>query len=439
MALINKKYIIFFSFIIASVNVFAHAVYQQNDIPLLDNRFRIDPNTEQVTIILNHPKENQKIVLVQPNGSKLYEQRHPEDSVAWLTTRDQDIITIKNPAPGPWQAIAKLDGDNRIQLLNPVSLKVGKLPIRVYRNEYLTTDVSLVENDEIMTDKHFLQNAKLSVSLIGEAKKLITLYKDDGQDYDALPFDGKLTAHMFLNLIPGRYALSISTRNNIFIRAYNKEVVVFPTPITYNTEQYTHNVPFVKFTFIVDESEIDPNSVTIDGTIKGYNQNNSNQSIIHLNEHKPRNNIFIIKVPLEYDLYTYSAKAYATTKEGREIILQLPERTIEVTAPYIPPVIDESVAIEKEKALKAAAEKRKKQYRYLWIFLSILVGLIVVIILIAIYMMKRKEKKLAKDNGLTLNELTIDELQPTPIDLPEETEKDENNKNNTPNDDKIGS
>ena len=141
-----------------AINVMANVIYEKNDIPLLDNRFRIDPNTAQITIILNHPKKSQKVVLVKPDGGKWYAERHPNKDVAWLETRDQDIITIINPTPGPWQAIAKLHGDNRIQLLNPVSLHVGKIPIRIYRNEYITTDASLIKDGEVMTDKTFLKN-----------------------------------------------------------------------------------------------------------------------------------------------------------------------------------------------------------------------------------------------------------------------------------------
>ena len=402
----------------------ANVIYQPNDIPLLDNRFRIDPNTKEVTIILNHPKKSQKVVIVKPDGSKWYAERHP-NNVSWLNTRDQDIITVQDPIPGPWQAIAKLDGENRIQLLNPISLKVDRFPVRIYRDEYLTTTVSLMEDDKVITDKNFLKNAKLTVTLIGKAKKLISLYKDDGQDYDILPFDGQLTTHMYINLIPGRYSFSVGTRNNIFVRAYNQDVVVFPSPVTFNTEQLEHGAAFVKFTFIVDDTELDPSSITIDGLLKSYNQNNTKQSIIHLADHKPRNNIFTIQVPLEHDLYTYSAKVFATTKTGREISLQLPERTFELIAPYVPDEADEAAAQAKADALKIEHERRQQQYFYLTMWIIGLIILIAVIVGIAILLIKRKQNKIVTDDGLSLDELNIDDLQPTSIDINEEDSKNE--------------
>jgi len=418
MAIIIKKHLTLLSLVLLSMNAMANMIYQPNDIPLLDNRFRIDPNTQEVTIILNHAKKPQKAVIVKPDGSKWYEERHPK-RVAWLKTRDQDIITIQNPTPGPWQAIAQLNGENRIQLLNPISLHVDRFPVRVYRNEYLSTRASLEEDGNIITNKTFLKNAMLTVSLIGKAKKLISLYKDNGENYDKLPFDGELTTDMFINLIPGRYSFSVKTRNNIFVRAYNQDLVIFPIPLTFNTEQMQFNAAFVKFTFVVDASEIDPNSIIIDGMLKSYNQNNTKQSIIHLSEHDARNNIYTVKIPLEYDLYTYNAKMYATTKAGREIIVQLPERTFELIAPYVPEDVDE---VEKAKAaaLKLEQERKEKQYRFLTI---LLVGLLIVTAIIVagvIFYIKRKQKNITQEEGSSLEELTVDELQPTSIDINED-------------------
>jgi len=402
----------------------AHTIYQSNDIPLLDNRFRIDPNTKAVTIILNHPKKSQKIVIVKPDGSKWYADRHP-DNVSWLNTRDQDIITVQDPPPGPWQAIAKLNGENRIQLLNPISLKVGRFPVRIYRDEYLTTTVALTDGEKIITDKDFLKNAKLTVSLIGKAKKLMSLYKDDGQDYDELQFDGQLTTHMYINLIPGRYSFNVNTRNNIFARAYNQDVVVFPSPVIFNTEQIEHGGAFVKFTFIIDDTEIDPNSVTVDGLLKSYNKNNTKQTIIHLADHKPRKNIFTIKVPLEHDLYTYSAKVFATTKTGREISLQLPDRTFELIAPYVP---DEDAELAKAAAAAAALklenEKRKQQYVYIALWIIGLIILITLIVGAALLLIKRKQNIIpSEEEEPSLDGLNIDDLQPTTIDINEESEE----------------
>ena len=399
---------------LSTISTLAHTIYAPNDIPLLDNRFRIDPNTEQVTIILNHFKKSQKIVLVQPDGSKLYAERHPKATVAWLNKRDQDIITIQQPMPGPWQAIANLHGDNRIQLLNPISLEIGKLPLKTYHNEYLTTHVSLLKDKEVITNKDFLNNAKLTVSLVGETKKIISLYKDDGQYYDALPFDGILTTRMFINLKPARYLLSIKTKNNIFIRTHNNDMVVFPSPLTYKIQKLTDNTTSVKFTFTVDNAEILPESVTIDSLIESYDGKNKKQLILHLAEQHLEGNKLTIEMPLEHEIYTYSGSVFATTKNGREINFKLPERTFELTAPYkVKPVeLQADLITVSEKMTNNENTKQTSQY-FWWLIITFVIFIVIATILI-IYIIKRKKKN-ASNNELSLEEVIKENLEPTSI------------------------
>lgn len=403
----------------------AHTIYEPNDIPLLDNRFRIDPNTEQVTIILNHQDKPQTIVLVRPDGSKLYEKRHPKDEVAWVSTRDQDIITVDKPMPGPWQAIATLHGDNRIRLLNPITLRVDKLPLKLYHNEYLTTHAALIEGNQVLTDKHFLSNAKLTVSLLSPARRLLSLYKDDGKKYDALPFDGQLTTHMFVNLAPGRYKLNIKTKNDIFVRNYNQEAIVFPSPVDYKLTNSIDESEMAVLSFNLDNTEIVPESVTIDGLFTSNNDTNNKQSIIHANEQQLEENRFAVNIPLNHDLYTYSAKVYATTTSGREISFKLQDRIIELLPPiqaisFEQPISAAQSAAEittTELLAESEPEEQAEDSSYLWWIIAGIVLLLLIITIVVLLLMKRKRAQSAPPDGYSLDELTQEDLQPTPIDI----------------------
>jgi len=89
---------------------------QPNDIPLLDNRFRIDPDVADVTIVIHRRSNKSPAILVRPDGSKLYAWRHPADKVRWLDSDRYDIVTIDEPMPGPRQAIADYNVINRVRL-----------------------------------------------------------------------------------------------------------------------------------------------------------------------------------------------------------------------------------------------------------------------------------------------------------------------------------
>lgn len=430
MALINKKWILSFLLALITLPATAHTIFAPNDIPLLDNRFRIDPNTEQVTIILNHPSHKQNVVLVKPDGSKLYARRHPVETVAWFNNPNQDIITIQNPMPGPWQAIATLDGENRIQLLNPISLNIEKLPLKVYTQEYLTSYLSLLKDGQVITDKDLLKNAKLTVSLIGEQddQKLISLYKDDGQYYDSLPFDGKLTAHFFLDLIPGRYLLNIKTQNNIFTRSVNRDVIIFPQPLIYKVQQLDDKA---QFTFVIDQNEIAPESVTIEALISSNSGTTQEQMIVNFIDHELKGDLMTIEVPLSYDSYNYSGKVYATSIDGRELNFELPKQDFVLNAPQVQitpeitamapttatdantPVVDSATPTKKEEEVIVEEESS-----YLWIIISVLAFFVLFIIFIVLYLLKRKQKKLLAGHELSLDELTADEVK-----MPEKNNK----------------
>lgn len=399
--------------LLLSLPSMGHSIYAPNDIQLLDNRFRIDPETEQATFIFNHSKGAQHVVLVQPDGTKLYQQRHPH-SVAWTSSNTQNIVTIQNPMPGPWQAIAALDSDNRIKILSTVNLNVSRLPLKLYEHEYITTHATLYEGDKRLTNPAYLKDAALTVTLIGNGDKQLALYQDDGKYYDKLAFDGELTTRLYVNLKPGRYLLSISTKNDVFIRNVNKDAVVFPTPIRYRIEAAEHGSKTAKFTLTIDGEAIDPESLSIKGVIKDQNNEIATRVIIHSMENDPIETRFSVEYNLAYDIYTFSGKAYATTRDGREIELNLPVKFFELDPPYKSPEpdvilqgLEKTIDVNK---LPASASIKA------WVLTIITLIFLALIAIITFLIVKRKKEK-QKSDELSIDELNWEELQPTPIDI----------------------
>ena len=409
MATIIKKIVIGILLLIMTGYSLAHTIYAPNDIPLLDNRFRIDPHTEKISFILNHSQGPQLVVLVRPDGSKLYEKNHPQ-RVTWTASKEVDIITINNPMPGPWQAIANLDGNNRIKLISDVKLKTSKLPLKLYVREYITTHASLYLDDQLMTDKSYINGAKLSVALMGEKKSQLSLYKDDGRNYDQLPFDGDLTARIFVNTTPGRYLLSIKTKNQVFMRSENKDAVVFPSPISYTFKQREYGSDEAEFAFKIDTEEIDPKSVSIDGLIKDTNNNVVAQLIIHGIENLSKPDTLTKIQKVDYGDFTLSGKAFATTQSGREIELQLPELKFWLRKKVIMPTIEESEAMPTE---TTDIVEDTPIWKNIWVIIALsITGLLLLVGIVYFIIRIKRKKKLADENPeFSLDELTMTDLQ----------------------------
>lgn len=395
----------------------AHTVYAPNDIPLLDNRFRIDPETEKVTFILSHSQGRQTIVLVQPDGSKLYQQRHPEN-VSWVSGIKQDMITIENPMAGPWQAIAQLDGDNRIKIISDVELVVNRLPLKLYAQEYITTTASLYADNKIIENASYLDDTKLSISLIGLNTKKMSLYLDDGKQYDELSFDGQLTARLYVDLPPGRYLLSIRTKNDIFMRSVNKDAVVFLKPINYKISATGEQSDQAIISFKSDATEIDPNSISINGVIKDANNNIVQQVLMHSIDNISESGEFESTYQLEYGIFHFSGIAYATTLDGREIELQLEDNAFELFAPFVMP---ETTPTDTEMLLEENSISSETSptsiFSNIWVIIAVAVTILLLIAGAIFFILKRKKKKAQKSEET--EELNLDDLQPMPIDLTE--------------------
>lgn len=378
-------------FLVTSCLSFAHTIYAPNDIPLLDNRFRIDPHTEQVTFILNHSQGPVLVVLIRPDGSKLYQRRHP-DTVAWVSTKSKDIITIDNPMAGPWQAVANLDGDNRIKLLTPIELKTTRLPLKLYAQEYFTTHASLYHEDQVMTEESYLDGAKLSISLVGDASKKLTLYQDDGKAYDALPFDGDLTARVFVDLTPGRYLLNIHTKNDVFIRNKNYDAVVFPAPIRQKIMEAKPGDKIVSIEFEIDSKEIDPTSVTLNGTITNRKKDIVAQ-LLKDNINASGDTITYTSPELDFEHLKINTQVFATTRTGREIELQLAEASIKLL-PAVVEVITTETNLETEKTEEITPPPEETSlWSNIWVLIGIAFAVLIIIFICVFLFMRRRMKK----------------------------------------------
>ena len=66
-----------------------------NQIPYFDNRFRIDSELEEITMIFYRKSGSTPVILVRPDGSKIRVNSFDVDKVQWYDDRTFDIKKIK--------------------------------------------------------------------------------------------------------------------------------------------------------------------------------------------------------------------------------------------------------------------------------------------------------------------------------------------------------
>ncbi|MDO6708470.1 TIGR03503 family protein [Photobacterium sp. 1_MG-2023] len=241
----------------------------------LDNRFRVDPTIKQVAFVVERETKNQNVVLVRPDGVKYYPWRHP-DNVAWHEEAGMDIITIENPMPGPWQAVGKVSTKNQVKVLSNLKLDVATLPERFYQTETYKFTARLTQDDQLLTDRDFLDRVKMSVyfyEYVDDPEALaedalptplkLGEFSDDGLELDEAPGDGVFTVALPIEIQPGRYRVKMTSGNGIFLRTYEQEVMVYPPPLLPSFIQARNTEENHTLVVTSDEGMIQPGSLSV--------------------------------------------------------------------------------------------------------------------------------------------------------------------------------
>ncbi len=327
--------------LLTSLSGMANEVFAPSDIPLLDNRFRIDYGVKEITFIIKRKPGTPSVILVRPDGSKLYVGKVTPPDVGWLTQQDQDLITVRNPMPGPWQAIGEVDPDNRVRLLTDIRLESEPLPARLYQGERVKLQSRLLIDGAAPGAGYYLSDLGMTVRLqqfndaaqSGEpiVEETLGHYLDDGKGLDEVPGDGVLTAEAVLDVPAGKYRALYSTGNQVFSRAQSQQVLLFPWPLSYTLDAPSGDIG-ARLSLLIDADELDPASVVIQG--KAIDSAGVSMAFNAVAT-EPRLGVDLSALKAAGQ-YRVEATLFGTTRLGREVQLQLPVKSFTIMPPPAP-------------------------------------------------------------------------------------------------------
>lgn len=327
--------------LLTSLSGMANEVFAPSDIPLLDNRFRIDYGVKEITFIIKRKPGTPSVILVRPDGSKLYVGKVTPPDVGWLTQQDQDLITVRNPMPGPWQAIGEVDPDNRVRLLTDIRLESEPLPARLYQGERVKLQSRLLIDGAAPGAGYYLSDLGMTVKLqqfndaaqSGEpiVEETLGHYLDDGKGLDEVPGDGVLTAEAVLDVPAGKYRALYSTGNQVFSRAQSQQVLLFPWPLSYTLDAPSGDTR-ARLSLLIDADELDPASVVIQG--KAIDSAGVSM-VFNAVATEPRLGVDLSALKAAGQ-YRVEATLFGTTRLGREVQLQLPVKSFTILPPPAP-------------------------------------------------------------------------------------------------------
>lgn len=392
-----------------------------NQIPYFDNRFRIDEQLEEVTLIFYRRRGSKPVILVRPDGSKIRVNHNFADKVQWFDDSTFDMIKIKSPMVGPWQVIGAVQPNSKIMVVSEIRLEVTPLPELILQGETLKVEGRIFNgerpidnpsfNDVIELNVDFYSTNNSSYDNFGAEPVKLSSFRDDGYDLDERARDSVFTGEFELYFSPGEWEPIYSVKMPLTTRKLRQTpIIVHKNPITISVETTQDVDSSHRVTFAIDKSFVDPQSILLQGKVTFPDRQQKPFSALEKKELFRSHDIPFT----EPGMYRIKVDVFGETIKGREFRATVPEFSFKVEhiADIDPAGLSENVKrltpeqkaaqakanakIEAEKLAQAKivqeAEIAAQQQQTLWYIIAGNVIVIIIATLIFILMRRKKSK-----------------------------------------------
>lgn len=331
----------------------------KNQIPLFDNRFRIDYEVEEITMVFFRKRGSASVILVKPDGSKVNVINADDQDIQWYDDKTYDLIKIKKPTPGPWQALGQILPESKIMVLTDIELKVDPLPDHLMTGETIKVTATLTNGGKPIVAKDFRDLLRLDVLFIssnnaeyenfGAGVIELTTLADDGRNFDEKPRDGIFTGEFRLDMKPGQWQPKFVVKTPLYTREVVQEpVILHKSPISYDIAQATKAEDLHWLTFKVTDPMLNPSSVALQGKVRF--PNNEVQSFTLGESAEVDKKLKIVNYAS--GTYKVDSTLFAQTVAGRDVVITLPQASF--VAEVVEPEPVASVATDGGDATPAA-------------------------------------------------------------------------------------
>lgn len=311
-----------------------------NSIALLQNRFRIDYEVDEITMVFFRNYGSSPIVLVRPDGSKIFQANADGESIFWFDTSTYDMISIKKPEIGPWQAVGDILPDSRVMVISELALHADKLPDIIFSGEILKQTAYLTNDGEPIDYTAFRDVVELTISLsstnnpnfnnFGAKAEIIATFEDNGKGMDEKPLDGVFTGQFNLAVADGEWMPTFNVATPMYSREQvDPNIMLLPNPINISVDVDDGTGGYHILQVDAEREHVDISTLLIDGKVRYPNGDIQNFSITDMSDDVREHEI----VHFDFGIYRVKLTAFGNTLDGREFILDVPEYSFLVEEP----------------------------------------------------------------------------------------------------------
>ncbi|MCJ8270273.1 MAG: TIGR03503 family protein, partial [Psychrosphaera sp.] len=307
-------------------------IIDNNQLPLLDNRFRIDHEVKEITLLFFRRSGSPPVILVRPDGSKMYATMAVTGEADWFDETTYDLIRIKNPMPGPWQAIGDLSEGSKVLIITDFELNVDDLPEILIQGETIKLTGYVTNNGEPIRARNFKDVITLEVDFVSTNNKQytnfgagvvqVTRFVDNGLGFDERPKDGIFTGEFVLKFASGEWIPKYHIHTPLMTRELEHDpILINPNPV--NVSVITTDIPdeFHQLVINIEGDYVKKESMIFQGKIYYPNQEVQSFSIT---ENIAEARIFNV-INYDFGIYRVTMSAFGENTNGREFMLEIPD------------------------------------------------------------------------------------------------------------------